>query len=659
MKNKIAAVLAGTFSFGVLAQAQTVHPPIEAYGELPKFVDAEVSPDGDRIAYVVQSGGAMELRVYDKPDGSIGNRFDVTDLKVRDVRFGDDNHVILQASEATRTAGFIGDYEFSSAIAVNLKNEKVRQLLQRESSLYPAQGGLGYIVGRKPSGELLMPAYIGAPRGDPRYDLMRASPDSGGGRTQALGNEHTTDWFVDSKGNELVRENYDNDRDRYWIEYRDGNRWETFYSVEDTEEIPISILAVADDEKGVYYTGSQEDDDDYSALALMKFDGSIETSLMYKEGADIYNVITNMNRKLIGVRYSGLLPSYEFVDSNIQQSYEFLHAQLPNAMIELDSWSDDRLTILYRIFDGSQSDFWVLHDLDTNKLTLIGYSRDDISKEAVGQVLTVNYPARDGLTIPSIVTVPPGKTLRPGVDLPMIVLPHGGPAAHDTYDFDWMAQYFANRGYLVLQPNFRGSTGFGDAFQDAGKGEWGAKMQDDVTDGVKAMVKDGLADPDRVCIVGASYGGYSALAGGAFTPDLYQCVVAIAPVSDLNKMLFQERVTSGRDHWVISYWTRIMTDGDARREKLDSISPVEYADAFKAPVLLIHGTDDTVVDIDQSRVMKRALENARKRVELVELSGGDHWLSDSETRLATLRALDEFVSRHIAASPAGSADAAE
>ena len=210
-----------------------------------------------------------------------------------------------------------------------------------------------------------------------------------------------------------------------------------------------------------------------------------------------------------------------------------------------------------------------------------------------------------------------------------------------------MAQYFANRGYLVLQPNFRGSSGYGIDFVNAGNGEWGGKMQDDVTDGVNMLISEGLADPDRVCIVGASYGGYSALAGGAFTPDLYKCVVAIAPVSDLAMMMSDTRERIGRNHWVVDYWEERMADGDARTRKLNAISPAVYASAFKAPVLLIHGEDDTVVPMRQSVRMHNALNRANHPVKLIRLKGEDHWLSESATRLATLQAVSEFVDEHI------------
>jgi dipeptidyl aminopeptidase/acylaminoacyl peptidase len=209
-----------------------------------------------------------------------------------------------------------------------------------------------------------------------------------------------------------------------------------------------------------------------------------------------------------------------------------------------------------------------------------------------------------------------------------------------------MAQYFATKGYIVLQPNFRGSTGFGNDFRLAGRGKWGKEMQDDVSDGVKTLIDSGYVDPERVCIIGASYGGYSALAGGAFTPNLYRCVISINGVSDLPLMIGQSKRKYGRDHWVISYWHQVIGDSKTEREKLKSISPVNFAAQFNAPVMLIHGDDDTVVPIDQSKRMYKALKKAGKPVTFVELDGEDHWLSTSETRLQMLKAIDQFLDTH-------------
>ena len=265
-------------------------------------------------------------------------------------------------------------------------------------------------------------------------------------------------------------------------------------------------------------------------------------------------------------------------------------------------------------------------------------------------MVAISYPARDGLTITAILTWPPGLSDDQKVNLPLLVMPHGGPRTYDSLKFDWMAQYFANRGYLVLQPNFRGSSGFGTEFLNAGNGEWGGKMQDDVTDGAQALINSGKADPDRTCIVGWSYGGYSALAGGAFTPDMFKCVVAIAPVSDIPRMISDVKRKHGAYHWVVDYWEELISDGKIDKAKLKQISPSNHANAFTAPVLLIHGKHDATVPIDQSYIMQKALKRAGKSVELIKIKGEDHHLSESENRLAALKAMDAFITKHIGAT---------
>ena len=657
MKIRFVALSAGLSLLTGAALAQTVHPPIEAYGDLPSVIDAELSPDGNKVALIMNSGDGPKLVIYEAGKGAT-KRADASTIRSNGVLFANDNTVVIRASEATKTWGFRGKYEHSAAITMNLESGKTSQLLSREDRLFPAQGGLGKIVGRLPDGQLLMPAYVGEKYADPDYNLLRAELDNGRGWSVDHGSQYTFDWFVNRKGEPLLREDYNNRRDKYEVRYLDGGSWKTILEIE-SNEIPISIVAVSNDETGVYFISSQDDEASFSALSKLNFDGSIEESLFYREGADIDGVLTDINRHLIGVRYSGTFPSYDIVAPKLLESYEATQAVFQNARIDIDSWAEDYSAVLYEVFDGFTVPFLIRHDLRTGKHTLISYTRNDIPKEAIGQVYAVSYPAADGLTIPAMLTAPPGKPLEPGDRLPLIALPHGGPSSYDSYSFDWKAQFFANRGYLVLQPNFRGSTGFGAAFRKAGEGEWGGKMQDDVTDGVKAMIAGGYADGERVCIVGSSYGGYSALAGGAFTPDLYKCVAAIAPVSNLHDMLKEEKHANERGHWAVSYWERLIAAGDASRDRLDAISPSEHAANFEAPVLLIHGEDDTVVEYGQSRTMERALEQADKPVELIRMKSGDHWLRDSETRLATLRALDRFVSQHIPVNPASTPVAAD
>jgi dipeptidyl aminopeptidase/acylaminoacyl peptidase len=237
--------------------------------------------------------------------------------------------------------------------------------------------------------------------------------------------------------------------------------------------------------------------------------------------------------------------------------------------------------------------------------------------------------------------LPPGRDPK---GLPLVVLPHGGPASRDTPGFDWWAQALASRGYAVLQPNFRGSDGFGRGFREAGYGQWGRKMQTDLSDGVRYLAGQGTIDPARVCIVGASYGGYAALAGATLDTGVYRCAAAVAGVSDLKRMLASQpdygRTSTTR------YWSRFMGVEGRNDPQLTALSPVAFADRVTIPILLVHGLDDTVVRYEQSEMMAKALRRAGKPVEFITLAGEDHWLSRGATRLQMLEAVAAFLEKH-------------
>jgi dipeptidyl aminopeptidase/acylaminoacyl peptidase len=280
-------------------------------------------------------------------------------------------------------------------------------------------------------------------------------------------------------------------------------------------------------------------------------------------------------------------------------------------------------------------------DLNTNLATDIGPAYQGISARDVSEVKFISYAAVDGRKIPAFLTLPHGLSQK---NLPLIVLPHGGPVAQDDPGFDWWAQALASRGYVVLQPEFRGSTGFGWAHLSAAFGEWGRKMQTDLSDGVRYLASQGLVDPKRVCIVGGSYGGYAALAGPTLDRGVYRCAVSVAGISDPQNFLNWRR---GRqrtsDSISIRFWTRLMGEAGVDDPKLAAISPLRHAAEADAPILLIHGNDDTVVPIEQSEDMENALRSAGRPVTLVRLKSEDHWLSRSETRGQMLQATVAFL----------------
>ena len=641
---RLLRVLSAFFYLSFQAVAQ-IQPPIEAYGELPEIRYAALSDSGKKIAMAMNRDGESLIALYTEGEGFSG-AISTENIAVRGLDFVGEDYVIINASETTRISGFRGRHDYSAAFAMNLKTNSIKQLLRRTDDIYPGQSGLGKIVGHSNNGRLQMPAFAGSIGVDPNYYLYSVDLDTGRGRVAHRGAKDTIDYIVDSDGTVLAREDYSNSRNKYEIyTWRDGKKALVYEQV-DARRIPVSLSGVKPDKSALIVT-SRKGRSNTLVLRELSFSGEFSEPIMNKNDADIDWVILDENRVVQGVQFSGATPSYEFFDQDLSADMASLVSATNGASVQLVDWTSDWRFLLLRLEGAATSGIYVRYDRETQSSLKIGDMRPEIPTEAIGPIYTIDYPARDGLSIPAILTTPPGIEVQNAQNLPLIAMPHGGPSSYDSIGFDWMAQYFANRGYLVLQPNFRGSTGHGTDFLEAGNGEWGGKMQDDVTDGVEALIKEGLADPERVCIVGASYGGYSALAGGAFTPDLYQCVVAIAPVSDLPRMLRDEKRDYGRNHWVIAYWEDRIADGDARRDKLNAISPVQHANAFTAPVLLIHGRDDTVVPLSQSEVMSKALKRADKTVELIKLKGEDHWLSSSETRLHTLKAMSAFVDKHI------------
>jgi dipeptidyl aminopeptidase/acylaminoacyl peptidase len=238
-----------------------------------------------------------------------------------------------------------------------------------------------------------------------------------------------------------------------------------------------------------------------------------------------------------------------------------------------------------------------------------------------------------------ILTLPPDREAK---NLPLVMLPHGGPAAHDLPQFDWLAQAFAVHGYAVFQPNFRGSTQRGAQFLRAGHGQWGRKMQTDISDGLAELVMQGIVDPKRACIVGASYGGYAALAGVTLQSGLYRCAVSYAGIADLGAYRDGEMAASNGNATL----GRNLDEELGKRSTLDEVSPIRFVSNVSVPVLLIHGKNDTVVPHSQSDSMARALQRSGKEVQLLSLDGEDHWLSRSKTRTQMLEAAVSFVEKN-------------
>ena len=318
----------------------------------------------------------------------------------------------------------------------------------------------------------------------------------------------------------------------------------------------------------------------------------------------------------------GITPEYHWIDPLDEQRYAEVARRFPGRTVTLYSQSQDRQRVVAYVSGPSNPAVYYLVDLRSHTADIVGEEYPGLAHVALGEQRTLVYKARDGAPIAAYLTVPAGGEAK---QLPLVVLPHGGPESRDYPRFDWWAQFLVTRGYAVLQPQYRGSAGFGEAFRLAGRRQWGSLMQDDLTDGVRAMIEQGVADGGRVCIVGASYGGYAALAGAAFTPELYACAVSVNGPANLPEMLAWQVSQRGKESSTAGYW--VDSIGSRLDPQVLARSPAKAVEHVRAPILLIYSADDTVVPPSQSREMAQALKEHGTPVELVRLEGDDHWLS--------------------------------
>jgi dipeptidyl aminopeptidase/acylaminoacyl peptidase len=386
-----------------------------------------------------------------------------------------------------------------------------------------------------------------------------------------------------------------------------------------------------------------EDDEDKTVLREYTPDGA---HVVVPQSADFDVLIHAPDGSSLVGAYSlvGDDQRYTFFDAKLQASWNAVVKAFPGDRVSLQSWSNDKRKLLVWVDSPTLGPAYGLIDLDTKSARYLSDVYLGLGDNGVSEVRPIKYKAADGLEITGYLTLPKGKNPK---NLPLVVLPHGGPEGRDTLGFDWWSQALASRGYAVLRPNFRGSEGFGWKFVQAGFGQWGKAMQTDLSDGVRYLAKQGTIDPKRVCIVGGSYGGYAALAGATLDRGVYRCAASVAGPADLKRMLIDsnERFNSGNNS-TLRYWLRFMGADRVRDPDLAAISPAKMADKVDIPLLLIHGKDDTVVPYVQSTIMADAMKKAGKPVELVTLDGEDHWLSRGATRLQMLTSVVGFLEKN-------------
>ena len=619
-------------------------PPIEAYGKLPAVERVRLSPSGGRLALIAVIGESRKLVIASMAGKRLAT-IAVGDNKVDDLTWVGENHLLVGTtvtSDLRVDYGF--KYELGAYTIVDIANDRATYVFSKSEAI--GHTVFGYYGSAEKGGHWygyfsgLTYDWSGSPAG---VDLYQVDLDSNHNqllsKTSELDNDTDLDysWAVGPDGRVLAYSDYSQVTGKWRLSATSGAR--LMQKVSLTREISLAGLGRT---PGTVLVSDQTGEGD--VLEEIPVAGGTPQELF----ADV------STSSLLADPVTGLLigavtpqePGAVFLDPALEARYKSACKAFPGLRVRLASYSADLDQMVVETEGPGDSGTFYLVNLNQHRADAIGQAYPAIAPADVGETSMFKYKAADGLDLEGVLILPPGRDPKA---LPMVVMPHGGAiGVHDDVGFDWWAQAFASQGYAVLQPNYRGSSGYGAEFRKAGMGQWGRKMLSDISDGVAALAGKGVIDPKRACIVGASYGGYAALAGVTLQQGLYRCAVSVAGPSDMPALLDWQNASDGNRENDATRALRVWTGADqpGGGTLLKSISPAAFAKRADAPILLIHGKDDTIVPIGQSERMSAALKDAGKPAELIELAGQDHWLKRQDTRIATLKASVAFVEAH-------------
>ena len=653
----LAALLAGTAGSPLMAQdAATL---AAKFGAIESVQQISLSPDGNKVAVIgPKPGGGEVLYVGDLVAGGAPKPILNSSRENEHLRWcnwSSDTRLVCGLSIAVNDAGqLVG---FSRLIALDAAGGKLTLLSADVNSRalgYMQYGGgvIDWDVAGRPGAVLMTRQFVpettmGTHISSSKEGLGVEEVDTVTLKRRVIEQpKRGSDEYI-SDGHGVVRimgsqETMDDGTmkpDRNYM-YRgvDSRDWKPLTTVTSTGVGVASGFDpyAVDSAKNVAY--GFEYLNGFRSLYSIALDGSGTKQLVLSRPDVDIDALVRIGRddRVVGATYATELRTVDYFDPELKRLSTALGRALPGqpAISVVDANAGETKLLIVAASDTNPGMFY-RYDKATRQLEEILAVRAELAGVAMGTMKPVTIPAADGTRIPGYLTLPPGSD---GKNLPAIVMPHGGPGARDEWGFDWLAQFYAARGFAVLQPNFRGSTGYGSAwYQKNGFQSWRTAIGD-VNDAGRWLTAQGIAAPGKLAIVGWSYGGYAALQTSVLDPDLFKAIVAIAPVTDLER-LRQEAVGFTNSSLV----SRFIGNGPHVREG----SPAQNAGQIKAPVLLFHGDKDTNVGIGESRLMESKLREAGKSVQLVEFPGLDHQLASSTARAKVLADSDAFLRRSL------------
>jgi dipeptidyl aminopeptidase/acylaminoacyl peptidase len=641
MRTLILALLLG--AAGLHAANPAV--PLETFFSLPTIREPELSPDGTKIAFLFPKDGKLALGLFDRKTNDGRIILEGTRENVEFFFWKGNEHIVFGGDVGGNEAAFVGVTDLSGK-----KIQRIFETFQRNMAIssfgtvlnrlpaHPEEMILGGIFVDRPTRHVSASVLMGAQYRVVRYNVKKKSQ-----QTVYLNGEEFSGFLTDEAG-QLRIGTRKQSRDTVW--YRRNSSTEAFreftrYPLHGYIEGWESHGFAADNT--THWIVDYQNHDRGALYAVNMATGDKGEPLFIPPAGEITGLITTSRRdKLLGVRYLTDRTRYHWFDRTRADVQATLDNTFKGSVAHIVSSASDDQTHLVRV--GSDRDPGTYYVLDLKKPELAPFKRirPDIDPALMRPMEPIKYAARDGLVIHGYLTRPAGAE---GKRVPLILNPHGGPfGIRDAWGFEPEVQFLASRGYAVLQVNYRGSGGYGRAFLDKGRHQWGRAMQGDLTDAVKWAIAEGIADPERVAIYGASYGGYAALAGATLTPELYRCAVNYLGPSELGVVFkgFGGDAYLGAGEY--DYHKEWVAPDDAYAE---ATSPINFIDRIRAPTLHVYGENDARVEIKHWYRLESELKKHGKPYEAIVEKEQGHGFRNERASITFYRKLEQFLATHL------------
>lgn len=610
--------------------------PIEVFAALPTFSGAKLSPSGEKLGYFAEVSGMRQL-VISAVSGN--NPLLVTAPEKQSFisyRWIDDTTVIYRTTMTLKRRSLRVKTTETRTYRLDLNTQKSLWLgAPDRSTLKETMGQHERIIDILPNDpeHLLIELDLNR-NGD--YEVYKINLNSGHRKRIEREQDGIQNWRTDPHAEIRLATGFQGKKRLARIKLPNGN-WV------DIDELPWAkgyrVQGFSTNPDIIYASGINAEDR-LSLYAIDIMSGEVIQTLFSHQSFDMGSTVENPKTgEIIGVTYTDDFHRIKYLDKNFDQIQRNINKALPHTVNTILSHAEDKEWYFIYAEDAKNPGDYYIYDRPNGSLAFVANSRPQINPALAASTKRVTIPMRDGSTITGYLTAP--NAVEHPTNLPTIVLPHGGPyGVRDTAAWDYEAQFYASRGYLVLKPNFRGSGGYGIAFRVAGHNQWGGLMQDDITDATHWLISEGYADADRLCIIGSSFGGYAALMGIIQQDTLYKCAVSINGVTDLTRMKNNDRIyTVGGRSWSNRWGLAGAKDTD--------FSPFHRAYEVSAPILLIASIDDARVPFKLSVDMHEKLQKFGKKSRFVRIENGTHNMVTAKSRYIMLKEIEQFLAQHI------------